>query len=385
MGIIKNFFNKINVASRVELITEKGNGFYSWNGKLYQSDIIRACINPKVKAIGKLVPKHIRNNTKEGFSINPEPYIKFLLEDPNPYMSGQMLQEKAISQLEINNNSFIYIMRDEFGYPIELYPICGASCEAIYDKEGYLFLKFYLENGKSIIFPYSDIIHLRQNYNDNELFGTSNIETLKPLMEIVTTADQGIVKAIKNGAVIKWLLKFHQTLRPEDIQKQTKEFTDTFLNISNTGGAAAVDAKADAQQVSPNDYVPNSSQSKESYQRIYSLFGTNDKIVQSKYNEDEWNAYYESVIEPIALQMSNEYTRKLFSRRERGFGNKIIFESANLQYASMSTKLNLQSMVDRGALTPNEWRQIFNLGPVEDGDKPIRRLDTQVVKGGETK
>ncbi|HBI91195.1 MAG TPA: phage portal protein [Terrisporobacter glycolicus] len=369
----------------MELITEKGNGFYSWNGKLYQSDIIRACINPKVKAIGKLTAKHIRDNKKDGFAINPEPYIRFLLEDPNPYMSGQMMQEKSIAQLEINNNAFIYIMRDEFGYPNELYPICGASCEAIYDKDGYLYLKFYLENGKSVIFPYSDIIHLRQNYNENELFGTSNIEALKPLMEIVTTADQGIVKAIKNGAVIKWLLKFNQTLRPEDIQKQTKEFTDTFLNISNTGGAAAVDAKADAKQVNPNDYVPNSSQSEKSYQRIYSLFGTNEKIIQSKYNEDEWNAYYESVIEPVALQMSTEYTRKLFSRKQRGFGNKIIFESANLQYASMSTKLNLQAMVDRGALTPNEWRQIFNLGPVEDGDKPIRRLDTQVVKGGESK
>ena len=164
MGIIKNFFNKINVASRVELITEKGNGFYSWNGKLYQSDIIRACINPKVKAIGKLVPKHIRNNTKEGFSINPEPYIKFLLEDPNPYMSGQMLQEKAISQLEINNNSFIYIMRDEFGYPIELYPICGASCEAIYDKEGYLYLK-------NLVQEIPDIVNTRYIIEENETLG----------------------------------------------------------------------------------------------------------------------------------------------------------------------------------------------------------------------
>ena len=34
------------------------------------------------------------------------------------------------------------------------------------------------------------------------------------------------------------------------------------------------------------------------------------------------------------------------------------------------------AMVDRGALTPNEWRQMFNLAPVEGGDKPIRRLDT---------
>jgi phage portal protein BeeE len=117
-------------------------------------------------------------------------------------------------------------------------------------------------------------------------------------------------------------------------------------------------------------------------QRIYSFFNVNEKIIQSKYTEDEWNSYFESVIEPLAMQMSNEYTRKLFTRRERGFGNRIIFEASSLQYASMSTKLNLLQMVDRGAMTPNEWREVLNLAPIAGGDKPIRRLDTAVVEGG---
>ena len=114
------------------------------------------------------------------------------------------------------------------------------------------------------------------------------------------------------------------------------------------------------------------------------MFQINEKIIQSKFTEDEWISYFEAKIEPIAIQLSNEYTRKIFSRRERGFGNKIIFEAANLQYASMNTKLQLVQMVDRGALTPNEWREVFNLAPIKGGDEPIRRLDTAVVtKGGD--
>ena len=120
----------------------------------------------------------------------------------------------------------------------------------------------------------------------------------------------------------------------------------------------------------------------ETVQRIYNFFNTNEKIIQSKYNEDEWTAYYESEIEPFAMQLAGEYTRKLFSRRERGFGNKIIFESSSLQYASLSTKMDLVQMVDRGAMTPNEWRSILSLGPIEGGSKPIRRLDTALVKEG---
>lgn len=390
MGIFKGLkiFNKSPSATRFELITEKGNGYYSWNGNLYQSDIIRACIRPKAKAIGKLVAKHIRNNKLEGFEVNPEPYIRFLLEEPNPYMTGQLMQEKITVQLQLNNNAFIYIHRDELGYPIELYPIPASSVEAIYDRNGLLYLKCIMDNGKIVTYPYSNVIHLRQDYNSNDVFGESPHMVLKPLMEIVTTTDQGIVKAIKNSGIIKWLLKFNQVLRPEDLEKETKKFTERFLSIENSGGAAATDAKMDAKQVEPKDYVPNAVQMEKTVQRLYSYFNTNEKIVQSKYDENEWNSYYENEIEPLAMQLSNEFTRKLFTRRERGFGNKIIFEASNLQYASMGTKLNLQAMVDRGAMTPNEWRETFGLAPVEGGDKPIRRLDTAVIndntgKGGE--
>lgn len=382
MGIFNKFFNKNPSLTRYEMIVDKGNGFYTWNGNLYQSDIVRSCIRPKAKAIGKLVPKHIRNST-EGFSINPEPYIRFLLEDPNPYMSGQVLFEKITTQLELNNNAFIYIHRDENGYPMELYPIIANGMEALYDKEGYLYIRFNMRNGKTVTYPYEDIIHIRKDFNENDIFGDSPTKALTSLMEIVNTTDQGIVKAVKNGGIIRWLLKFNQTLRPEDMEEQTKKFTNTFLNIENSGGAAATDAKFDAKQVEPKDYVPNATQTEKTVQRIYSFFNTNEKIVQSKYTEDEWISYFEAEIEPLAMQLSNEFTRKLFTRRERGFGNKIVFEASNLQYASISTKLNLVQMVDRGALTPNEWREALNLHPIEGGDEPIRRLDTAVVKGGE--
>ena len=383
MNILKRFFNRSPSAIRFQMIEDRGNGFYSWDGKLYKSDIVRACIRPKIKAIGKLIPEHIRNNKQEGFAINPEPYIRFLLEDPNPYMSGQVFFEKMTMQLALNNNAFAVLVRDENGYPTEMYNVPCVSAEAIYDNKGLLYIKFTNKNGKIVTFPYKDIIHIRQDFNDNDIFGESPRESLLPLMNVISTTDQGIIKAVKNSGVIRWLLKYNSSLRPEDLRKNVKQFTEDFLSTENEGGAAGVDSKAEAQQIDPKDYVPNAAQMDRTTQRIYSFFNTNEKIVQSNFNEDEWNAYYESEIEPIAMQLSNEFTRKLFTRRERGFGNKIIFAANNLQYASMNTKLGLQAMVDRGAMTPNEWREVLNLPPVEDGDKPLRRLDTQVVEGGE--
>lgn len=391
IGIFDRFRNKepTQQQTKFQLVTERGNGYYAWNGKIYQSDIVRAAMRPKVKAIGKLVAKHVRQTVLKDnarkLEINPDAYIRFLLEEPNPYMTGQKLQEKLASQLILNNNAFALIVRDEFGYPTEIYPIPAVSAEAIYDKQYTLYLKFVFTNGKIYTFPYADIIHLRQDFNNNDIFGDPIAPALAPLMEIVTTTDQGIVKAIKNGSLIRWLLKFTSSMRPEDLKKQAADFAANFLSIETGGtGVAATDAKADAQQIKPEDYVPNAAQMDRTTQRIYSLFNTNQKIVQSEYDENGWNAYYEAEVEPVVIELSNEYTRKIFTRRERGFGNRILFEAANLATASMQTKLNLAQMVDRGALTPNEWREVFNLVPVDGGDEPIRRLDTAVVaKGGE--
>lgn len=389
IGLLSRFRNQSVEHTRVQMVTERGNGFYAWNGKIYQSDIVRACIRPKVKAVGKLVGKHLRRTLEKGggtkLAVNPDAYIRFLLEEPNPYMTGQKLQEKLATQLCLNNNAFALIIRDENGFPAEIYPVPTVSAEAIYDREGRLYLKFLFRNGKNYTFPYTDIIHLRQDFNENDIFGESVAPVLAPLMEIVNTTDQGIVKAIKNSSVIRWLLKFTTSMRPEDLKKNAEGFAENFLSLQKGGtGVAATDAKSEATQIDPKDYVPNAAQMDRTTARIYSLFNTNQKIVQSSYNEDEWNAYYEAEIEPVVLELQGEYSRKLFSRRERGFGNSIVFEAANLATASMATKLNLCQMVDRGALTPNEWRAVLNLAPLPDGDKPVRRLDTKPVEGGES-
>lgn len=376
----KNQTDNPKEKSILKMITTVGEFYYSWNGKLYESDIVRACIRPKVKAIGKLVGKHIRDDPKGGLTVNPDANIRFLLSEPNPYMTGQQMQEKIANQLCLNNNAFILIVRDENGKAIQLYPIPCVSAEAKYNDTGELFLKFLYRNGKSGVFRYSDIIHLRQDYNDDDIFGESPAPALAGMMNVIGTIDQGIVKAIKNSGIVRWLLKFTQSLRDEDIKANVQKFVDNYLAVeTDTFGAAGVDAKADVQRIEPKDYVPNAAQTDRTIERIYSFFNTNKKIVQSDYTEDEWTAYYESEIEPVVVQMHQTYTVGIFTRKERGFGNRIVFEANNLQCASLTTKLAFQAMVDRGAMTPNEWRETMNMAPVPGGDQPIRRLDTQVV------
>lgn len=372
--------------STVQLMQETGTRYMAWHGGLYDADVVRACIRPKAKAVGKLVAKHIRETVdaegNRSIAVNPAPGIRRLLEEPNPYMTGQVMQEKLATQLCLNNNAFALIVRDDMGLPTAIYPILPQTAEALYSADGTLVLRMQLPNSKIFTFAYSDIIHLRQDYNEDDIFGTPIGGVLAPLLDVVTTTDQGIVSAIKNSSVVRWLLKFTNPLRPETLKKQAKDFADNYLATASGTGVAAVDSKADAQQIDPKDYVPNAEQMDRTTQRIYALFNTNAHIVDSSRSEDEWNAYFDAEIEPVLRQLGGEYTRKLFSLRERGFGNRIVFEASSWDGASLGTKLDLMQMVDRGALTPNEWRLAFNLAPVPGGDDPIRRLDTATVKEG---
>lgn len=390
MGKFSNFIKRVTSSkgfSRVELVTQNNSNFFLWGNKAYDSDTVRACVNAQALRFSKLQLKHIREIYKDSgkdLVINPEPYIKFLLEEPNPYTTMDMLLYKTSVQLSLSGNAFWLIIRDENSLPIELYLIPAKSVNDLYDDQGHLVYEFIVGNAQTFRFDSADVIHLRDDYGEHEIFGSGKFKALAPLLEITETTDRGIINAIWNSGIVKWLLKYTSALRPEDLKSNAKKFAENYLDISNSSvGVAAVDSKVDATQISPNDYVPNALQMDRTKQRILELFNTNEKIITSTADEDEENAYFDAVISPKIVQLKNELTRKLFTRRQRGCGNYIAVGSFNLQSASLKTKLNFAGMVDRGAMLPNEWRESLGLAPVPGGDTPLRRLDTVPVEGGE--
>ena len=394
MGIVSRIKNMIKdrnpTETIVKLVRESGNGVYTWNGELLDYADIRAMVRPFTQAAGKFDAKHIREtvdkNGQKDIKVNPEPYIRILLAEPNPMMTGAAFRQRMAWQYMLKNNAFAYIVRDANGFAIGIYLLEWTSVEALLDDQRRLYLRFNLKTGKQAVISYEDVIHIARDVGDNELFGSPNQKALETLMEVAGASDRSIIQAVKNGGAIKWLLKYTRGMRPEELKTRAKEFAKSFLDTENSEdgsiGVAATGADAEAKQVEPHDYVPNAMIMGNINKRLMAYFGTNEKIINSSYTEDEWNAYFENVIEPFAQAMAEEFTRKIFSRQERARGNRIAMDSTSLQYASMSSKLNLVQMVDRGALTPNEWRQILNLPPIEGGEKPIRRLDTQPGKEG---
>ena len=361
--------------TKFKFLNTYDSSFSPWDGKIYNNDIVRSCIRPKANAVGKLNPIHVRTKGND-ITINPDSHIKYLLRFPNKYMNMQKLLEKMMNQRELTNNAFAFIQKDKLDTPIAIFPVPTNNVELYEDDQGDLYMKFFFKTGQFMTVLYDDVIHLRKDFNEHEFFGEDGYDSLKNIMKVIDTTDKGIVSAIKNSAIIKWLMKFKSVLRPEDKEITVNEFADAYLNIENTKNIATTDPRYDIEQVKDNSYVPNEGTIAKYEQRLKNYFGVSDEIIKNSFNEDQWNSFYEAEIEPVAKELSDQLTLKLFSKHEIECGNEIVFEASSLEFASMKTKLELKEMVDRKSMTPNEWRKVMNLGSLDGGDVLLRRLDT---------
>lgn len=343
--------------------------FTSFGADLYKSDIIRSCIRP------------ISEHTSKANAVCTDKNIEKILNvSPNMYMTGKDFLAKVRTRLELQNTAFIYIFRDDKGKATGFYPVPYKSFEAV-ECSGRLYLQFNFEGfySQPLICSWNDLAVLRKDYNKSDIAGDSN-NAILDLLELINTTNQGIGNAVKATANLRGILKnTKQMLSDEDTKKSRDRFVRDYLNLENAGGIASLDNTQEFQPISMNPTVADWNTIKEFRENVYRYFGVSDAIVMSNYTESQMEAFYDARIEPFLVALSLELTRKIFTQRELGFGNQVVYESNRIQYASTTTKLNMVQLVDRGALTPNEWRQMFNLSPVDGGDVPIRRLDTAEV------
>lgn len=368
---VLDWFKPTKLVQKTSTWKELGNytaQFNSFGSNIYQSEIVRACIRP--------LSEH---TSKANAVSNDNRLAKVLNESPNLYMNGKDFLAKVRTRLELINTVFIYIGRDNTGKAISFYPVPYSWFEALEYQNG-LFIKFHFTgSSEALVLPWADLAVVRKDYNKSDIAGDSN-DAILNMLEIINTTNQGISNAVKATANLRGILKSTKAmLSDKDIKAQKERFVADYLNLENEGGIASLDATQEFTPISMNPTITSWETSKELRENIYRYFGVSDAIIMSTYTEQQMEAFYDSRIEPFLVALSTELTRKVFTARELGYGNHIVYESNRIQYSSTATKLNMVQLVDRGALTPNEWRAIFNLAPIDGGDEPIRRLDTEVV------
>lgn len=348
--------------------------FTTLNKNTYDSKVARECIDRIATHCAKLVPKHIQNS----ISNNIRGDINFLLQNqPNPLDTTYDFIYRIISILYTDSNVFIYIDKDKSGMITGFYPIWAMNYELYEDRSGQIFLQFDFVNGKKHLLPYLDLIHLRLFYNRHDIFGTNN-KVLNTDIQTAHTASEGIKNAIKTSNNLKGLLIYDGYLKEKDIVKNKEDFVNDFLNLENDSGIAALDGKAKFQEIEMKPITLDKEQLKQVNYNIFDYFGVSEKIINNSYTPEEWNAFYEGVIETRAIQLSYAFTNKIFSTQARKNGHKIVFTANRLQYASLANKISLLKEAGAlGLITKDEAREIIDLHPLggEEGAKIIQSLN----------
>lgn len=381
MGIFDRFRKNVEERKNIERLTStfkllSGYSpiFTSYNNGLYEMGLTRSCIDKIATQCSKLNP--VINGNK-----NYNKY-KFILQNkPNRLMTTQQFLYRLVTILLVENNAYIVPIYDNniSQNIVGFYPARASGTKIItYKNEEFLIYKI---NNEEFIIEYDRVGALRRHYYKKEYEGETN-DALNSTMDLIDTQEQGIKEGIKSGAMIRFLARLGVVQNSESIKKEQKRLKEDQLSMDNNGGILIFDNKyADIQKVDSKPFIIDKEQMDLIKNNVFDYFHISEEILQNTASEDQWNLFYEDVIEPISIQISQVLTNMIIKQSDIESGLNIVLESIKLQFISNNTKLNVsQQLFDRGILKTNQVMDIWNLPHVpEDEDKRyIRKEYTEV-------
>ena len=355
------------VGSYFKTLTAYSTVFSSWDGGLYEAALTRSAIEAGARQASKLEPN---------ITGTAEPQAtRTLLTSPNPWATTPQFLARVWTCLMVNGRCIIVpvVGADgvtQVGYAIAL----PNQCEVKQGRDGTPWLHMRFASGDETWIEWSRVGVMTRHQYRNDLFGDGG-NPLDQTLQLLSAQEQAEMAAIENGAQVRFLGKLGMNLSPDDLRKKREEFNESNLSTDNAGGIAIYDASfQDVKQLTPQSWTIDTSEMERIRGNVHDYFGTNDDILHSSWSEDQWNAFYEGMIEPFAVQLGSVLTAMTFSTFEIANHNSITFAANRLEYASNATKVSVvTNLVDRGVMTTNEARDILQMPPVEDGDKRIIR------------
>lgn len=385
--IFRSMFQKIfgqgidSQTEQAKLLNTYSNSYTPWDGNAYDESTVRDCVDTIARHFGKMHPRHILRRDGS-IQKTVDDNINYLLGvKPNPLMTSSEFLEKFATQYLMYSNAFIYPQIDAGGKLLALWPLDFTELE-LRERGGELYCRFTFGMGQRTTIPYAYIVHVRRHFNRDDIWGDSSMRIFRDDIDMLKAVKVSVINAVKNFGALRGILKWKQTLRPDDEKKAWQRFVDTYASTKNGTGIGSLDNRGEFQQINTPVTTFNSKQMEFARDSIYRHFGLNDNIVTGRYSEDEYIAFYESVLEPIAVKLSQELTEKLFTSRERGWGNEVVMESNRLSFMSVASKIKVcEALTPIGCISINEVREMFGYAGVEGGDE--RQVSLNYVKAGD--
>ena len=366
MGLFDFLFKKENVEVAYDndgyfkTLTAYRPHFTSWNGRMYESALVRSAIDARARHISKLKVEIIG-------TAKPALQTRLKLR-PNDWQTWSQFMYRASTILDMHNTCVIVPVYDDMMTVTGYYPVLPKKCEIVqYDGEPWLRYKF--TDHQTAAEKLSEVAVLTRFQYSSDFFGEPN-NALDSTMQLEHLNNEAIEEAVKNGSRYQFIARVNNFTKTEDMRKERLRFTEANLrsNEDNNGILLFPNTYTDIKQIDQNVYDVPEKELEEIRTNVYNYFGVNEDVLQSKAYGDAWSAFYESAIETFAIQFSEAMTHAIFSDTEIQRGTVIMATANRLQYMSTTEKLNVSSqMADRGIMNRDEIREIWNLPPLPNG------------------
>ena len=328
----------------------------------------------------KLTPQVIRKDDK-GVVIKNDRLAKLLALRPCRELNTVDWLYKIVHRAVRTGDSFAIIMYNHDFTEIEEIPVVTCTSYTIYEDNGYLLFRYtWAYDGKQYTVPYDVVIHLKDRPTDKRFFGTNAEDDLRASVDMLNTTYDGIKNVVKNSASLRGYMKYNNWIDDEDLKAKVSEFQKAYMSAANEGGIAGIGSEWEFKELTQTPKQIPTSQLNFFKENIRDYFGMSADIIKGDYDEAKWNAFYESKIEVIAMKLSMEFTYKVFTERQRGFGNRIKFVADRLQYATATARLTIATaLFDRGGITLNRMLEIMD-EPTLGEEGEVRMVSLNYVK-----
>ena len=373
MGLFDFLFNKTQQESlkrepmqQFKMLTAYRPVFTSWDGSLYESERVRTAIDARARHCSKL-----RVELK-GSAL---PSLKSKMRRrPNDFQTWSQFLYRTSTILDMQNTAFIIPLFDKFGDMSGYYSVLPSRCSLL-EHNGVVYLRYEFGNNDKACVEFAKCgIMTKFQYRD-DIFGDKNT-ALDETMKLIDLQNQGIKEAIKNGASYRFMAQVNNFSKAEDLKKERKRFNEENLSKDAQGGGLLLfpNTYQNIQQIKDQPYTVDNEQMALIDKNIYNYYGVNEDILQNKAYGDNWSAFYEGCVEIFAIQLSEVLTQMTYTDREQAQGSEVLALANRLQYMSNKDKEAFtEKMLDRGVITLNEARAMWNLDPVEGGDVRVIR------------
>lgn len=367
MGLFDKIFRPRRYAAETyfKTLTAYRPTFHRWGGALYESELVRAAIDARARHISKL---EIRIDGAA------QPRLQTILKKrPNRWQTWSQFLYRASTILDMQNTLFIVPILARDNTVTGLWTCLPSSCRILEDKTGTEWLEYKFSTGDVGAVELSRCGILTRHQYEDDFFGADN-RALDSTMDLLELERQGVKEGIESSASFRFMARQTNWKDPEDLVQEQKNFTERNLS-ADAGGFLLFPNNYDSiQQITSKPYTVPTEELELIQRNVCDYYGVNEDIIQSKAVGAALDGFYEGVIEPFAIQLSEVLTFMLFTDTEIGYGTRVYATANRLQYMSTADKVSfIANLSDRGYLTINEGRELLNYPPIEGGDvAPIR-------------